>query len=279
MFIYFVFILLILAPIYLIMIMPKIIHRPDTNGFMGRYYAHRGLHQGTDIPENSLSAFKLAINNDYGIELDVQLSKDKIPVVFHDNNLKRVCGIDKKVKDLTFDKLRTLTLYDSNEKIPHFQEVLDIVDGQVPLIIEIKASGTFEEDKTTCNIVSAYLDRYKGIYCVESFNPIIVQWYKKNRPNVIRGQLATKNIYKKTTIKNRFLNFTLRNLLYNYMTKPDFIAYNHEFSHFISYNLCRTLYKPLTVAYTIQSQDDLNKSHDKFDILIFENFIPNNKAA
>lgn len=271
MLIYRLIIILALAGIYLLLIMPKVVNKPDISSFMGFFYAHRGLHRGKEIPENSMAAFKLAVENDYGIELDVQLSKDNIPLVFHDNNLKRVCGIDRKVNDLTFEKLRKLNLYDSNEEIPHLQELLDLVDGRVPLIIEIKASAN---EKLLSRTIASYLDKYNGIYCVESFNPIVVMWYKQNRPSTIRGQLASKKIYKKTTIKNRFLNFALRNLMFNFLTKPNFIAFNHEYSHLISYNLCRILFKPLTVAYTIQAQGDLNKKKSKFDLFIFENFTP-----
>lgn len=275
MFIYLLFILLAIIGIYLLLIMPKIINRPNLEDFKGLHYAHRGLHQEKNIsPENSLAAFKLAVDKGYGIELDVQLSKDRIPVVFHDASLKRVCGVDKKVKELTFDELRELSLYDSNETIPHLQEVLGLVNGQVPIIIELKASKTFDREKSTCKAVAKYLDKYKGIYYVESFNPMIVLWFKNNRPHVIRGQLASKYIYKNTSLKNRFINFILRNLLLNILTRPDFIAYNHEYSNLITYRICKGLYKPLTVAYTIQSQEDLDMNKDKFDLFIFDMFIP-----
>lgn len=267
-------IIIILAVIYLMMIMPKNSNRSDRSQFMGRFYAHRGLHQGKNIPENSLAAFKLAVDNGYGIEFDVRLTKDKVPVVFHDANLKRVCGVDKMVRDMDYEELREHTLYDSDEKIPHLQEVLDLVDGKVPLIVEIKVSKAFSSENLVCSMINLYLHQYKGVYCIESFNPLIPYWYKKNMPHIIRGQLATKNVYERTKIKNRLLNFTLRNLLYNFFTKPDFIAYNHKYKNLISYNLCRTLYKPLTIAYTIQSQDDLDKNKNKFDIFIFDNFIP-----
>lgn len=120
--------------------MPKVLNKPNLSGFMGRYYAHRGLHQDKNIsPENSLAAFQLAVDNNYGIELDVNLTMDHVPIVFHDGDLKRVCGLDKKVNEMTFEELKSLRLYNSNERIPHLQEVLDLVDNQVPLIIELKA--------------------------------------------------------------------------------------------------------------------------------------------
>lgn len=268
----FIFLLVLFIAVYLYLIMPKILNKQDLSPFMGRYYAHRGLHQEKNIsPENSLAAFQLAVDHHYGIELDVHLTKDHIPIVFHDDNLKRVCGLNRQVNEMNFDELRTLTLYDSNEKIPHLQEVLDLVNGKVPLIVELKA---YKNVALSCEIISSYLDQYKGIYCIESFNPMAVLWYKRNRPGVVRGQLATRRIYSKPSLRGKILNFTLRNLMYNYLTKPDFIAYDQRFSHLISYNLCKTLYNPLTIAYTIQSQDVLNKKHNKFDLFIFDNFIP-----
>lgn len=272
MLIYFMWIILALILVYLILIMPKIFNRSDISGFMDIYYAHRGLHQKKNIsPENSLAAFQLAVDNNYGIELDVQLSKDLVPLVFHDRDLNRLCGVDKKVADLTFEELRELKLYDSEEKIPSLEELLRLVDGRVPLIIELKVYSKVGLD---CPIIASYLDNYKGLYCIESFNPIAVLWYKKNRPQIIRGQLATKSIYSNPTFKQKILDFTLRNLMHNFYAKPDFIAYNHKISHSPSYRLCRALYSPLTVAYTTKSQADLNKKLDEFDLFIFENFIP-----
>lgn len=275
MLIYFISIILAIIVVYLVLIMPKVFNKPDISKFMGIYYAHRGLHQEKSIsPENSLAAFQLAVDNNYGIELDVQLSQDLVPVVFHDSDLKRLCGLDKKVRDLSFKELRKLNLYDSKEKIPSLEEVLKLVDGSVPLIIELKV---YNKEDIDCPIIASYLDNYKGLYCIESFNPIAILWYKKNKPHVVRGQLATKAINSKPIFKQKILNFTLRNLLLNFLTKPDFIAYNQRFSHLISYNLCRKLYKPLTIGYTIQSQDSLNKKSKKFDLYIFDSFIPKEK--
>ena len=272
MLIYFIPIVLAIIAAYLILIMPKILNRPDLKDFMGIYYAHRGLHQEKNIsPENSLAAFKLAVDNGYGIELDVQVTKDLIPVVFHDGDLKRVCGVDKNVRDMSLSKLRKLRLYDSNEKIPTLREVLNLVDGKVPLIVEFKV---YNKESIDCPIIAEHLDNYKGLYAIESFNPICVLWYKKNRPHIVRGQLANKKIHDNPGFKENILNFTLRNLMFNYLSKPDFIAYNQKFSHLVSYNICRALYKPLTVAYTIKSQKVLNEKKNKFDLFIFEGFYP-----
>lgn len=276
-----IIILFIIFVLYLLAIMPKIFNKANFSDFRNRYYAHRGLHNNKESnPENSMTAFKLAVENDYGIELDVQLTKDKIPVVFHDDNLKRVCGLNKKVKDCTFDELQKLTLFDSKEKIPHFQEVLDLVHGKVPLIVELKSN---DFDTTVCNIVDRHLSKYEGIYCIESFNPIMVLWYRSNRPNIIRGQLSTnflgKGKKKNKTIGIKIVNFILQNLLLNFITKPDFIAFEHRYADMLSFKLCRDLYNTETIAYTIKSQEELLKAKNKFNLFIFDNFIPEGEAS
>lgn len=265
------YILIVLTFLYLLAIMPKMFSRTDNTPFEGRFYAHRGLHNNiAGTPENSIEAFKLAIENQYGIELDVWITKDNIPVVFHDANLKRVCGLDKKVRDLTFDELNNLYLFDSNEKIPLLTKVLELVNGQVPLIIELKTSNN---DTSVCDIVAPILDNYNGLYCIESFNPLIVIWYKNNRSNIIRGQLSTN--YSKDGFKNdKLLNLLLQNLLFNFAAKPDFIAYNYKYSNMLSYVLCHKLYKTSTFAYTIRSKEELQKSINRFDFFIFEGFKP-----
>lgn len=269
---YYIFIIVcIVSIIYLLAIMPKVLNKPDFSLFLYRYYTHRGLHQNQSItPENSLTAFQLAVEKGFGIELDVQLSKDGIPVVFHDFNLKRVCGIDKNINQLTFHELRQLSLFNSNEKIPHLQEVIDLVDGQVPLIIEIK---TKHIDISVCHSILPILDNYKGIYCIESFNPLIVLWYKKNCPHVVRGQLST-NYLKSNPKQNKILSFVLQNLLFNFITKPNFICYNYEYRRSISFALCRKLYKVPTIAYTIPSKIELDNCVNYFDLFIFEGFLP-----
>lgn len=266
----FIFIIIIF---YLLFIMPKIVNKPDLSKFMNRYYTHRGFHKEKHVaPENSLAAFSLAVQNNFGIEFDVQLSKDGIPVIFHDFNLNRVCGIDKNVNELTFNELRKLNLFDSKEKIPHLKELLDLVNGQVPLIVEIKSSSN---DMSVCSVVASYLDSYKGVYCVESFNPLAVIWYKKNRPKVIRGQLSM-NYLKDKKEQNKLVSFLLQYLLFNFLTKPNFIAYDYRYYNNLSLILCRKFYGIATVAYTIPSKLELEKHLNGFDLFIFENFIPTN---
>jgi glycerophosphoryl diester phosphodiesterase len=266
------FIVVIVLPLlYLLAIMPKMIGRHNFSSWQGRYYAHRGLHQDPNkVPENSMTAFQLAVENNYGIEMDIQLTKDKIPVVFHDFTLKRLCGIDKKVNEYTFDELQELSLHQSKERIPSFQSVLDMIAGQVPIIIEFKVENY---NTTVCDITAPMLEKYNGSYCIESFNPLVLLWYKKNRPGIIRGQLAS-NFVKDKEKGNSIMYFILQNLLINFITKPDFISYNHFHRNMLSLVLCKKLFRTPCFAWTIKSQAHLDASRNSFDFFIFDLFIP-----
>ena len=178
-------VIVVLAILYFLMIMPRMAHKPDTACFKEWLYAHRGLHDNaTQAPENSMAAFRKAVDAGFGIELDIQLTKDKIPVVFHDFTLKRVCGGEGKICDYTYEELQQFHLCESTEKIPKFEDVLQMVDGKVPLIVEFKIERT---DLSLCPIADKMLRAYKGMYCMESFNPLGVQWYRKNHPELVRS--------------------------------------------------------------------------------------------
>lgn len=269
-FVYTMFFLILLLFLYLYTIKPN--KKRDMDFLLGYYYSHRGIHDNKgNNPENSLPAFKIALEKGFGIEFDVQVTKDNIPVIFHDNKLLRVCALDSIIKDYTLEELRDIKLFNSEESIPTLKEVLDIVDGKLPLIVEIKNDTT---DVSDTEYIAEVLDKYKGDYVVESFNPLAVTWYKKNRPLIIRGQLSS--YFKKShhSFKRRFRDFFLENLMTNFLTKPDFIAFNHKYKNMTSFRLCKKIFNPLTVTYTIKSQKELNESSKDFDLFIFDSFLP-----
>ena len=260
----------VLAIAYLLMIMPRMTGKPDTSMFMEHLYAHRGLFDNeSDAPENSLKAFKKAVDAGFGIEMDVQLTKDDVAVVFHDGKLKRMCGVEGKVCDFTYEELQQFSLLESEEKIPLFTDVLKVVDGKVPLIIEYKIDNTKPK---VCEIGNEILENYKGVYCIESFNPFGVKWYKNHRKDIVRGQLSEEFI--KNGMKKKLLYFIMANLLSNFITKPDFIAYNAQNYKNLSRRICRKLYKNLAVTWTIKSQEQLDEMRDHFDLFIFDSFVP-----
>lgn len=270
----FLIVILFIIILYFLAIMPKLRKNPDSKKLDGWLYAHRGLHNNkTGAPENSLAAFRLAVEHGYGIELDVQLTKDSIPVVLHDYTLKRACKKNINISEHNYKDLKHFRLFGSDEKIPTFQEVLDTVDGKVPLIIELKIPW---KPDTLCEIVSNILKNYKGVYCIESFNPLGLAWYRKHFPKVVRGQLSTDFIREKTE-GNKFQYFVLKNLLLNFYTKPDFIAYHHVYKTGLSFTICRKLYHVKTFAWTIQNQKDYDASRKFYELFIFDSFIPEDK--
>lgn len=262
----------VLAVVYLFLIAPRMIGKPDVSALRGVHYAHRGLHDNkSDAPENSMKAFQKAVDAGYGIELDVQLSKDEIPVVFHDESLKRMCGVDGKVWQYTLKELQKMKLADSDETIPTFDAVLKTVGGKVPLIVEYKLDVPSTK---VCEIADPMLKRYQGTYCIESFHPYAVRWYKIHRPEVIRGQLS-ENFMQVEKYKGKLLYWMLGNLMFNFLGRPDFIAYNHRDYKNISRRLCSKL-GALPVAYTIKSQAQYENVKNEFDLFIFDSFILKN---
>lgn len=270
----FVYIILIVIAavilLYLISVMPRLSKQGERSKFSKVYYAHRGLHDNRgEAPENSMEAFRKAAKCGYGIEMDVRLTKDMVPVVFHDKNLTRMCGRPELVSDLTYAQLKDITLAESAETIPLFEEVLKMVKGRVPLIIEYKVDWM---DISICPIVDKMLREYKGLYCIESFNPMVLMWYRRYHNEIFRGQLASGNM--ELEGKKGFLSFVLQNLLFNGLTKPDFVAYEYKFANNLSRNICRKLFRNTAVAWTIQNQKDMDDAKTKYDMFIFDSFRP-----
>lgn len=237
------------------------------------FYAHRGIHNNNNRinPENSLLSFEMAIEMNFGIELDVQVTKDNIPLVFHDKSLFRICGLKGEIKDLTYNDLKKLKLFNTNQHIPTLKEVLELVDGKVPLIVEIKnETANLGELKYIAEI----LDSYNGFYSIESFNPLVLIWYKKNRPHIMRGQLTSYFRKDNCSFLKKVRNFVLENLMMNFWAKPDFIVLNYKYKNMTSFKICKCLYRPLTISYTIKSQTSLNENKADFDLFIFDSFIP-----
>ena len=210
-----------LAALPLAMLAPGRAEKAKKSPFQGRNFAHRGLHTPDKrVPENSLAAFGAAAEAGYGMELDVQLSRDGQVVVFHDDDLLRVCGREERVEELTLAELRTLSLCGTEERIPLFSQVLALVHGRTPLIVELKSG---KRNRELCEKTLALLRGYSGAYCVESFDPFIVAWFRRSAPDLLRGQLSQPpGLYREQPALLRFL---LGNTLLNFLSRPQFIAY------------------------------------------------------
>lgn len=263
-------VVIILFILYLFLVAPRMFGKPDRTPLYGVLYAHRGLFDNqTDAPENSLPAFRKAVEAGYGIEFDVQLSKDGIPVVFHDANLKRMCGIDGSVWEYDLEELQQMKLAGSDATIPTFEEVLKVIDGKVPLIIEYKLDVA---QTKVCELTNEMLSHYKGVYCIECFHPLALIWYRKHRPDIVRGQLCME-YWKEEKYRGNPLFLLLSYLVTNVATRPDFIAYQHSDASNLSRRVARRL-GALSVAWTIKNQEQLEEAKKHFDLFIFDSFIP-----
>lgn len=248
--------------------------RKNHSGFQhlqGWYYAHRGLH-GNGVPENSMLAFERAKQAGYGVELDVHLLKDGSLAVIHDSTLKRTTGREGIVEDLTAQELEVCYLENTYQTIPLFSQVLDLFDGAAPLIIELKCVQ--DNYAQLCARVCQMLDGYQGVYCLESFDPRCVYWLRKNRPDLIRGQLS-ENYFKSPGSKLPwFLKLVLSWQMLNICTYPDFVAYRFRDRGHISDLVCRKIWHLHSVSWTLRSQEDFQTACVDGSLPIFEGFIP-----
>ena len=271
-------ILLILILVLLFLLAPQRADSEAAKRFCGCRFAHRGLHaKDKSVPENSLAAFRDAVEAGYGIELDIRFTKDEQIVVFHDDTLLRMCGLDRRVDSFTYEELKEFRLLDSDQGIPLFSEVLSLVSGRIPLLVELKPGP---KNDTLCSHAYEMLSKYCGDYCIESFHPMIVSWFRKNAPQVLRGQLSAPMAEFKTSLP-KLSAFLLSNLLTNVLARPNFIAYHKGNTTFPVW-LCQKL-GALRAVWTLRDTDfsvppssltDRNELFGKNDMIIFEFFRP-----
>lgn len=258
-------VLVVLFIIYNILVAPT--SNKDIQKFASVKFAHRGLHN-SERAENSMSAFAAAVDAGYGIELDIRLSGDGNLVVFHDDTLDRVCGREGRVDAFVADELAGMKLSGTDDGIPTFREVLDLVDGKVPLLVEIKEdAGKYD----VSNAAAEMLKDYHGPYIVESFNPLSLGNFKKKLPKVARGILSQRYLREKKYRKPLYLLLQL--LLFNRICSPAFVAYKHTDAKAISLKTARML-GAVTFAWTVRSpEEEAAAKRAGFDSVIFENYL------
>lgn len=268
----FLLILLMVFFLWCLLLLPRR-NQPGWERLSRFRYAHRGLHDlSKGRPENSMAAFRAAVDRGYGAELDVHLLADGALAVVHDSNLQRVCGRDAVVERLTAAELRDYPLQGAEgEYIPLLGEVLDLFAGKTPLVIELKAEGGNAAALT--DAAMALLASWKGAYCVESFHPAVLLRLKKRYPQVLRGQLA-QNFLRRSGGLPWPARVALTLLLTTLFTRPDFIAYRYQDRACPSLRLMRRLYGVHEVGWTIRDQEALDALERDGATPIFEGFIP-----
>ncbi len=260
---------LVLAILYLLSLRGRTGH-PGLGALRGWNYAHRGLHS-EGVPENSLAAFRAAVDRGYGAEFDLHLLKDGNIAVIHDSKLLRTTGKEGVVEDLTTEDLKNYPLEGTTETIPTFREVLDVFAGKAPIIIELKPVNNVSQ---LCQRACEMMEGYEGVWCMESFDPRCVHWLKKNRPDILRGQLAENSLHYNRTNLHWALKAVLSWNLENFLCRPDFIAYDFGTRNTLSNFLCRRLFGLQGVTWTLRTPEDHAQAVKEGWIPIFENYLP-----
>lgn len=254
-------------------------NHPDWDRLEGVRYAHRGLHdEARGIPENSTAAFRRAIEQGFGAELDVHLMADGELAVIHDSSLKRMCGAPVEIEDLTAADLPHYPLLGTEETIPLFRDVLALFEGKTPLIIELKVER--DNANALTDAVMEALKGWRGRYCIESFHPLVLLRLKEKYPQVVRGQLS-ENFLKARDVGTLSMpgRFILTNLLTTAVTTPDFIAYKWQDRRNPSLRLMRSLYGVREAGWTIRDRQTLEELEQDGVIPIFEGFLPGQSGA
>jgi glycerophosphoryl diester phosphodiesterase len=241
---------------------------PSFEWLLARPIAHRGCHNAeSNVLENSLAAFEAAVSKNFPAELDIRLLGDGAVCVFHDENTRRLTGIDRHVSGLLAADLSSFRLRGTDQTIPLLSEVLDTVGGKVPLLIELKSSGKAGSlEKNT----AALLSSYRGKAAVQSFNPHTVRWFSEHAPDIPRGQLGGRM---KDTDISTLKKILMRTLLYAVYSKPHFIAFEAAALRCIPCTLVRRRGMPL-LAWTVRSPAEALRVRGLCDNIIFEGFIP-----
>ena len=243
----------------------------DLSMLSSHYIAHRGYYNNSsDYPENSMEAFKLALLNDFGIEFDLQLTSDNQIVIFHDDDMERMTGVKGRICDHTYKDLQNYNLSTSEAKIPLFSDLLKLVDGKVPLVIEIKTCK--DTNKKLVDLLVPMLKEYKGQFCVYSFDPFVMRLFRKAYPEALRGMLNM--YYDEKSLKGKFRRWFMNHLLSLYIAKPDFISAECHYRP-KKYDVFKK--KAPIICWTIRSKEEEIEAMKYFTNVVFENYNPKEK--
>lgn len=261
---------LLLAVLYVLSLRGRTGHK-GLDFLRGYSYAHRGLH-GNGIPENSMAAFRAALEHGYGIELDIHLMQDGNLAVIHDPSLNRTAGADVRIEDLNAADLEHYPLEGTEEKIPLFPQILKLYAGKAPLIIELKPERSNHAALVDAAVQA--MEGYNGAWCMESFDPRCIHLLRKKYPHIIRGQLSENFVHNPKSPLSLPLKWVMTHLLTNFLTRPDFIAYKYADRQALSVGLCRKVWKLQGVSWTLQSQEEYDTAVKEGYLPIFEHFCP-----
>ena len=252
---------------------PRIWDKPDLGDIRRYDYAGRGLYDpDKGIPENSIAAFRAALDHGYGVTMDVRVTADGVPVVFRDERLYRMTGAEGSVEDRMLEELHELKLAGTEEEIPTLEEALAVIAGQVPVLIELKV---FDENvEYLCAEVCDVLDTYEGVFAIQTTDPRVLRWYRQERNEYIRGQIVDYQMSSGYTWKNRVWDLFCNSLFMNFLTEPDFISCSLTTRYNPSVWLCRLLYRIPRFLWTAMTMEDYEDIKMDGAIAVFERIDP-----
>ncbi len=254
-------------------IKPRTKGKPDMTVFSAYDYANGGLHDFCrEVPDNTIKAYDKALKHGYGIIMDVRLTKDGIPVAFTDHELWRLCGIEGTVEDMTFDEIAQIKLAETEYTAPALKEALEFVDGQVPVLLNLRTYG--DNYESLAEAAAAVIEQYDGIIAVESMDYRCVRWFTRNLPHIIRGQMFEKNIDFGNTVITFLRQFAKNWLLTNCLTKPDFISSHVVDSRSLSLRFCKLLYHVPVMHWNVKTMKEYEKARMNDAIVSFEDIKP-----
>lgn len=253
--------------LYLFAIFPRFSRKRDMLRYRHTMFAHRGYHcMKMGIPENSMAAFRAALAKGYGIEIDLHLTKDGRLVVFHDDTLDRMCGRPDIIECMTYEELKSCRLGGTSETIPSFEDVLSLVKGQVPLLIELKIP---DASMQICEKTYRRLQSYPGPCLIQSFNTMGIRWFRLHAPHILRGQLSS-NLTRDPLKEAWLLRFMVKHLLANFLGRPDFISYNLNDLPIANVWILKHIFHIPVAVWTLNTPDMLYRGKQHFDMQIFE---------
>lgn len=253
-------------------VMPRLFNKPDISELRRYDYAHRGF-TGNDpkVPENSKTAFQNAIDHGYGITMDVRLTRDGVPVIFSDTRLERLTGVSGSVENTTLADMKQMKLSGTDEEILTLEEALNLVNGQVPVILELCVEN--DNYDALSDEVCEVVDEYEGVFAIESADVRVLRWFRKQRSEYIRGQISDFSYRSGTDFKSRVRDFLTGALLLNFLAAPDYISSVIGQKN-ASLTLCGVIYHVPKMSRTVRSIEEYETAKTYGNAVVFEYIEP-----
>ncbi|WP_299814341.1 glycerophosphodiester phosphodiesterase family protein [uncultured Roseibium sp.] len=254
---------------------------PDLQAIFARPIAHRGYHDADNgIIENTPAAIAAAVEKDFAIEVDVQETADGEALVFHDYTLDRLTEGTGKVIEQTARDLVRIHMKTGSNSLWLLQDLFDLVDGKVPLVIEIKSLLRRDAQGAFVRRVIDQVAAYKGAAAIKTFDPDMLSIARSHNPSVLRGIVADAAEPGPTYgLHGRMDRFILRHILHAPRTRPHFISYGIKDLPKAGPSLLHTLWKLPIMCWTVRTREQREKAAKYADQIVFEGFDPDIKPT